>query len=131
MPEVSLGVLPGTGGTQRLARLVGRSRAIELMSAGKLVDYDAALAIGLVNEVWDADGFEDRLREHARSFCPPARASLSIGLIKRAVHGGIDGSLADGLALERELQQRLFTSADAVEGIAAYVGKRKPSFTGR
>lgn len=131
LPEVSLGVLPGTGGTQRLARLVGRARAIELMTEGRLLDYDEAQAIGLVNHVWEADGFADRAREYARAFCPPGRASLSVGFIKRAVHGGVDGSLADGLALERELQQRLFESTDAREGLEAYVAKRKPSFQGR
>ena len=131
LPEIALGVLPGTGGTQRLSRLIGRSRAIELMTEGRLLDYDQAAAYGLVNHVWDADGFEARLSEYARSFCPPAKASLSAGFIKRAVHGGVDGSIYDGLALERELQQRLFESADAAEGLAAYVEKRKPEFQGK
>ena len=130
LPEIALGVLPGTGGTQRLARLIGRSRAIELMAEGKLLDYDQAHAYGLINHVWERDGFAERVREYARSFCPPDKASLSAGFIKRAVHGGADLSLADGLALERELQQRLFESADAREGLTAYAEKRKPTFTG-
>jgi enoyl-CoA hydratase/carnithine racemase len=131
LPEITLGVLPGTGGTQRLARLIGRSRAIELMTEGRLLDYDEAAGYGLVNHVWDADGFDEELESYARSFCPPAKASLSAGFIKRAVHGGVDGSIYDGLALERELQQRLFESADAREGLSAYAEKRKPEFTGR
>jgi enoyl-CoA hydratase/carnithine racemase len=131
LPEITLGVLPGTGGTQRLARLIGRSRAIELMTEGRLLDYDEAAGYGLVNHVWDADGFDGALESYARSFCPPEKASLSAGFIKRAVHGGVDGSIYDGLALERELQQRLFESADAREGLSAYVEKRKPEFTGR
>jgi enoyl-CoA hydratase/carnithine racemase len=131
LPEVSLGVLPGTGGTQRLARLVGRSRAIELMAEGRLLDYDEAHALGLVNQVWESEGFGARALEYARSFCPPSRASLSVGCIKRAVHGGTDLPLESGLALERELQQRLFESADAREGLTAYAEKRKPAFAGR
>jgi enoyl-CoA hydratase len=131
LPEVKLGVLPGTGGTQRLARLVGRARAIELMATGELVDFERAHALGLVNQVLEAEGFHDKALEYARSFCPPNRASLSVGLLKRAVHSGLDGSLAEGLALERELQQRLFQSEDAREGIAAHLEKRAPSFKGR
>jgi enoyl-CoA hydratase len=131
LPEVKLGVLPGTGGTQRLARLIGGAKAIELMATGDLVDYDRALAMGLVSQVIEADGFNDKVLEYARSFCPPNRASMSVGLMKRAVHSGLDGSLSEGLAIERELQQRLFQSDDAREGIAAHVEKRAPSFKGR
>jgi enoyl-CoA hydratase/carnithine racemase len=131
LPEIALGVLPGTGGTQRLSRLIGRSRAIEIMTEGRLLDYDEAASYGLVNHVWEAEEFEQKLGDYARSFCPPAKASLSAGFIKRAVHGGVDQSIYDGLALERELQQRLFESADAAEGLAAYVEKRKPEFSGK
>jgi enoyl-CoA hydratase/carnithine racemase len=131
LPEVALGVLPGTGGTQRLARLVGRSKAIELMAEGRLFDFDEAARAGLVNHVWPADGFVARAREYARSFCAPGKAARAVGHLKRAVQTGIEVSLADGLALERELQQQLFTSEDAAEGIAAYNEKRKPVFKGR
>jgi len=134
LPEVSLGVLPGTGGTQRLARLVGRSKAIELMAAGRLYDYDEAHALGLVNEVREAEGDADFLEgvlAYARSFCTPGRAALSVGHIKAAVQGGVDVPLDVGLALERELQARLFASEDAREGIAAFVEKRSPRFEGR
>lgn len=133
LPEVALGVLPGTGGTQRLARAVGRSRAIELMTTGELLDPAAAHEMGLVNRVFgagDEEGFLDQAIAFAASFCPPGRASMAVGLIKRAVQGGADLPLEQGLALERELQARLFASADATEGLAAYVGKRKPDFTG-
>jgi enoyl-CoA hydratase/carnithine racemase len=131
LPEVKLGVLPGTGGTQRLCRLVGRARAIELMVGGALLDFERAREVGLVNEVWDADGFDERVTDYARSFCPPRSASLAVGLIKRAVQTGADLSLTDGLALERELQQRLFESGDAAEGIRANVEKREPRFSGK
>ncbi len=130
LPEVSLGVLPGTGGTQRLARMVGKSKAIEMMVEGKLCDFEEAKELGLVNHVWEKEGFLDRATEHARSFCPPGRASMAVGHIKRAVQTGAEMAIEQGLALERELQQRLFESDDAREGIAAYVEKRKPTFGG-
>lgn len=130
LPEVNLGVLPGTGGTQRLARLIGRAKAIELMAEGALVDHAQAAALGLVNKVFEATGFWDRVSEYAVGFCAPARASMSVGMIKRAVQSGTHLSLTDGLALERELQQRLFESDDATEGLGAYVEKRKPVFRG-
>jgi enoyl-CoA hydratase len=134
LPEVALGVLPGTGGTQRLARAVGRARAIELMTTGELLDYEAAHRLGLVNRTLEADdesGFLDRVVAFAATFCPPGRASLAVGLIKRAVQTGIEVPLEQGLALERELQARLFASDDAAEGLAAYVERRAPTFTGR
>ena len=131
LPEVSLGVLPGTGGTQRLARLVGRAKAIELMALGSFVTVEEALALGLVNEIFDDADFDARVRAYAHRFVPPGHAARAVGAIKRAVHGGIDLPLSSGLQLERELQQQLFTSDDAREGIAAYVAKRPPHFKGR
>ena len=135
LPEVSLGVLPGTGGTQRLARLVGKSRAMELMISGRLMSFDDAHAVGLVHEVWDETtlagrSFADAVQDYARQFTPPHKASRAVGRIKRAVQSGLEMSFTDGLAVERELQQLLFESSDAKEGIAANLEKRKPSFTG-
>jgi enoyl-CoA hydratase/carnithine racemase len=134
LPEVSLGVLPGTGGTQRLARALGKSRAIEMMAGGELVDYDRAHELGLVDRVLDADSdaaFLAQALEYARSFAPPKKAALAVGLIKRAVQTGAEIPLEAGLALERELQARLFASDDAREGIAAFVEKRPAEFRGR
>jgi enoyl-CoA hydratase/carnithine racemase len=134
LPEVNLGVLPGTGGTQRLVRLVGKSAAIELMATGELFGFDEAHRRGLVNDVIPADSadvFLEVVKKRARAFVPPARASKAVGLIKRAVQSGAESSLAEGLALERELQQQLFESADAKEGLAAHVEKRTPVFKGR
>jgi enoyl-CoA hydratase len=128
LPEVNLGVLPGTGGTQRLARVVGRSTAIKMMVEGTLFDLDTALAHKLVDEVWDAEGFAARVQTYAEGFCPPGRASLAVGRIKRAVQSGAEMALEHGLALERELQAELFASQDAREGIAAYVARRKAEF---
>ena len=133
LPEVSLGVLPGTGGTQRLARELGKSRAIEMMAMGELVDYERAHELGLVNRLLDADSddaFLAQVLELARSFCAPGKAAMSVGHIKRAVQTGLELPLEAGLALERELQAKLFASEDAREGIAAFVEKRKPTFKG-
>lgn len=131
LPEVNLGVLPGTGGTQRLARLVGKTRSIELMVSAKTLDFDEAKTIGLVNEVFDSENFFDQVLAYANQFVPPNRASKAVGLIKRAVQSGLEMGFTEGLALERELQQQLFTSDDAREGLNAYVEKRKPDFKGR
>ena len=134
LPEVTLGVLPGTGGTQRLARLVGTSKAIELMAGGKLFDYEEAFALGLVNEVCEAPddaSFLALVLEKARAYCTPGKAALAVGAIKRAVQTGAQLPLEAGLALERELQARLFASADAREGVAAFVERRAPNFNGR
>ena len=131
LPEVSLGVLPGTGGTQRLARLIGRAKAIEMMALGTNLSVDEALALGLVNQLLDDGDFDAQVRAYAQKFVPPGRASRAVGAIKRAVLSGLDTTLAGGLALERELQQQLFISDDAKEGIGAYVGKRTPNFKGR
>jgi enoyl-CoA hydratase/carnithine racemase len=136
LPEVALGVLPGTGGTQRLARLLGRSRAIELMVTGRLMTMDEALGIGLVHQVWDDTAlggrtFLDAAVAYARQFTPPAKASAAVGRIKRAVISGLEAGFGEGLAIERELQQLLFQSADAREGLAANLEKRQATFTGQ
>src|SRR5262245_35874116 len=131
LPEVGLGVLPGTGGTQRLARVLGKSRALELMVSGRLLSFEAAEEIGLVQHVFAAEEFDAQVLEYARQFVPPAKAARAVGAIKRAVHTGLEVGFEQGLALERELQQQLFTSRDAAEGLAAYVEKRPPSFEGR
>ena len=135
LPEVGLGVLPGTGGTQRLARLVGKARAIELMTTGRLMTTDEAFVLGLVTAVWDDAKLEgrtflDAVVDYARTFAPPHKASMAVGRIKRAVQSGVEAGFGEGLALERELQQHLFESHDAKEGIAASLEKRKPEFSG-
>jgi enoyl-CoA hydratase/carnithine racemase len=134
LPEVALGVLPGTGGTQRLSRLLGKARAIELMVEGTRVNGGRAAELGLVNKVWATETNDEFLRkivDDARGFCPPAGAAMAVGRIKRAVQSGGDMSLEQGLALERELQAELFASGDAKEGLTAYTAKRKAQFRGR
>jgi enoyl-CoA hydratase len=134
LPEVSLGVLPGTGGTQRLARAVGKSRAIELMATGELFDFERAAELGLVNQLFEAATAADFLEQalaYARRFAAPGKAALAVGRIKRSVQTGAEIPFESALALERELQQQLFQSEDAREGLTAYVEKRKPVFKGR
>jgi len=131
LPEVNLGVLPGTGGTQRLSRILGKSKAIELMVTGRTFSFDEAKQLGLVNNVFEGEKFMDRVMEYARQFCPPNKASKAVGRIKRAVQTGWEIPIEAGLALERENQQLLFESDDAKEGLAAYVEKRPAKFTGK
>jgi enoyl-CoA hydratase len=131
LPEVNLGVLPGTGGTQRLSRLLGRAKALELMAEGRTFGFDEALAMGLVNHVYAGEKFWDDVLTYARQFCPPNKAAGAVGRIKRAVVTGSEIGFAEALGLERELQQLLFTSEDAKEGLAAYVEKRPPKFKGK
>ena len=130
LPEVNLGVLPGTGGTQRLARMIGKSRSIEMMVTGSLVSFEEAKAMGCVNDVFEGDDFAEQIHQYATQFCPPNKASKAVGRIKRAVQSGLEVPLESGLAIERELQQQLFQSSDAGEGLSAYVEKRKPEFKG-
>jgi enoyl-CoA hydratase len=131
LPEVNLGVLPGTGGTQRLSRLLGKSKAIELMVTGRTFAFDEAKQLGLVNEIFERENFMDRVLEYARQFCPPNKAAKAVGRIKRAVQTGWEIPLEAGLALERENQQLLFGSDDATEGLAAYMEKRPAKFSGK
>ena len=130
LPEVALGVLPGTGGTQRMARLVGKSRAIELMATGKTVSFEQALDWGLINDIYEgnAQEFRAQIADYAKQFCTPNKAPMAVGHIKRSVQTGAELPLQDALALERELQSLLFKSEDAKEGIAAYNEKRVAKF---
>jgi enoyl-CoA hydratase/carnithine racemase len=131
LPEVNLGVLPGTGGTQRLSLIVGRSRAMEMMVTGRTFSFEEALEIGLITYIYDRETYWDEVFSYARQFCPPSKASRAVGRIKRAVVTGSEIPFAEALGVERELQQLLFTSEDAKEGIGAYVAKRQPEFKGR
>ncbi len=134
LPEVALGVLPGTGGTQRLTKLVGTSKAIELMVQGNNIDFDEAASMGIVNRVLDAEGrdaFLEQVLEYARQFTRPNKATFAVGNIKRSCQSGAELPLEQGLALERELQALLFNSQDAKEGLNAYVEKRTARFTGK
>ncbi len=134
LPEVNLGVLPGTGGTQRLARLVNKSKAIELMVTAQVFAFEKALELGIINDIWETAStqeFMDKVQAYAEKFCPPNSASKAVGRIKRAVQSGAEIPFESALAVERELQQLLFQGDDAKEGLAAYIEKRKPNFSGK
>jgi enoyl-CoA hydratase/carnithine racemase len=126
---VTLGVLPGNGGTQRLPRLIGWSRALELMITGRTVSPTEALELGIVNSVLPADELREKTLEFARALA--AGATKAIANIKLAVHEGLAAGLEAGLERERELVEELFRSDDGREGIAAFAEKRKPVFSGR
>jgi enoyl-CoA hydratase len=134
LPEVNLGVLPGTGGTQRLTRLVNKSKAIELMVTAEVFGFEKALDLGIINEIWDSPdtaSFMEKIQAYAEQFCPPNKASKAVGRIKRAVQSGAEIPFESALAVERELQQLLFQGEDAKEGITAYIEKRKGNFSGK
>jgi enoyl-CoA hydratase/carnithine racemase len=124
-PEVTLGLLPGNGGTQRLPRIIGAGPALELLLTGRQVTPDEAQRLGIVTGLF-ASGDEFRAHVEKLAAGPP----LAIANIKRAVYEGLEASLDDGLALERELVEELFRSKDASEGLTAFSEKRAPTFTG-
>src|SRR5438105_2747947 len=132
LPEINLGVLAGTGGTQRLARMVGKSAAIHMMVTGENISFEKAQELGIVNILLpgSAADFRRDVLDWAGQFCPPNKAALASGMIKRSVQSGAEVPLEYGLAMEREMQAKLFASKDAKEGIAAYVEKRVANFKG-
>ncbi len=128
-PEPTLGILPRLGGTQRLPRLIGKSRALELLLTNELVDAETALSIGLVNAVTPQERLMDAAFEMAEKIC--ALAPLAVMAIKRCVDEGMEMSLEGGLALEKEVGYRLYETQDYEEGKAAFREKRKANFTGK
>ncbi|UGS35557.1 enoyl-CoA hydratase/isomerase family protein [Capillimicrobium parvum] len=127
-PEVTLGLLPGNGGTQRLTRLLGPSRAMDLLITGRTFSAQEALDWGLVSALYSADDAEAKVREQAERFA--AGPALALAAIKRCVHEGGDQPLDRGLALEADLVETLFRSRDGNEGLTAFVEKRTPEFVG-
>ncbi|HEU4425705.1 MAG TPA: enoyl-CoA hydratase-related protein [Pilimelia sp.] len=128
-PEIKLGVIPGAGGTQRLARLIGPARAKDLVFSGRMVDADEALRIGLADRVVPAAEVYDAAVALVRPYTQGPPQALRAA--KLAIDGGLDLSLPAGLAWESQLFAALFATDDKREGMAAFVGKRKPNFTGQ
>jgi enoyl-CoA hydratase len=127
-PEIRLGIFPGAGGTQRLTRLLGPSRALRMMMEGRRLAADEALALGLVDEVVPVDLLDRTAHEMAeRLAVGPTRA---IGLLKRCVYRGYGRPLDEGLAIEAEAVAELIRTADARDGMEAFFAKRPPRFTG-
>ena len=129
LAEVKLGLSPGMGGTQRLPRLIGKSAALQMMVAGESISPGDAHELGIIDDVFAEDDFDAQTNAYARKLANGA--TLAQGHIKLAVNEGLDGSLNEGLAIERAHQSQLFASADVVEGLAAFGEKRAPRFAGR
>lgn len=128
LPEVTLGLLPGNGGTQRLPRLIGTGRALDLMLTGETLTPQQAFEARLVERLYPAGELVAHAREYALQLVD--RAPLAVGQIKLATRLGNKAGLEEGLRIEREAVARLFQSKDAAEGIAAFLEKRKPVFAG-
>src|SRR5205809_551302 len=124
LAEINLGVMPGMGGTQRLPRLVGKARAMELCATGKTIAFEEALDMGLVHYIYERENFMEQIMDYARQFIVPNKSSLAVGKVKRAIQTGLELSLPDGLAFERELLAQAFGSEDGQEGVKAYLEKR-------
>jgi enoyl-CoA hydratase/carnithine racemase len=131
LPEIGLGVIPGMGGTQRLPRLVGRARALELCTTGKLISFEEGLEMGLIHYIYEKDSFMDEVMDYARQFVVPNKSSFAVGKAKRAIQTGMGLSLPDGLAFERELLAQTFASEDGNEGVKAFFEKRTAQFKGK
>jgi enoyl-CoA hydratase/carnithine racemase len=129
LPEVTLGLLPGNGGTQRLPRLVGRTKALDLMVSGQPVGPQEAHRIGIVDRLYPAETFRDETMKYAQRLA--SGATLAAAKIKQAVYEGMELPLDEALKMERELIGPLFESQDAREGFAAFAEKRQPVYTGR
>jgi enoyl-CoA hydratase len=131
LAEINLGVMPGMGGTQRLPRLVGKGRALELCATGKTIAFEEALEIGLIHYIYDRERFMEEVMDYTRQFIIPNKSSLAVGKVKRAIQTGLELSLPDGLAFERELLAQAFGSEDGSEGVKAYLEKRTAQFKGK
>jgi enoyl-CoA hydratase/carnithine racemase len=128
-PEITLGIIPGAGGTQRLSRLVGPARAKDLVMSGRFVKAPEALAMGLVDRVVPADQVYDAAEALVRPYV--TGPAMALRAAKLAIDGGLEMDLASGLVWESQLFAALFATEDKDEGMAAFVEKRKPTFGGR
>lgn len=128
VPEVTLGLLPGNGGTQRLSRLIGAPKALDLMVTGRAISPGEAHNLGVLNRLWAADAIAEQTLEYATGLANGATAA--IGEIKLATYEGLQLPLADALARERAGIEKLFATEDAKEGLSAFAEKRKAEFKG-
>src|SRR5215210_1718218 len=127
LPEATLGLLPGNGGTQRLPRLIGATRALDLMITGRRLSPAEAYELGILDRLFPAEQLEEETLKYAEGLA--AGAVTAIGSIKLAVHRGIDEPLREGLEIERELVEPLFEGEESKEGLQAFMEKRKPEFS--
>ncbi len=129
LPEVTLGLMPGNGGTQRLPRLIGRAKALDLMITGRTFGPQEANLLGIFDRLFEMSELEQQTRAYAEALA--GGPAFAVGSIKMAVNNGVQIPLHEGLAYERALTARLFQSQDAHEGITAFVEKRKPAYQGK
>lgn len=129
LPEVNLGIIPGAGGTQRLPRLIGAAKAMEMMMFGRSVSAAEALNLGLVNRVVPPGTVEEEALNWAKIL--KQKPKLSLKNIKKSVHYGLGLPLAEGIRYEKELFSEMFISEDAKEGVNAFLEKRSPVFNGK
>jgi enoyl-CoA hydratase len=129
LPEVTLGICPGFGGTQRLPRLIGKARAKELIFTGEMIDAKKAYEYGIVNKVVPQDKLLDEAKEIARKIAK--NGPLAVRTAKRLVEMGLETSLRNGEAMEMEAWANLFATEDQKEGMRAFLEKRKPEFKAR
>jgi enoyl-CoA hydratase len=128
-PEINIGVIPGGGGTQRLTRAVGKSKAMEMVLTGRMIGADEAKTLGLVSRVVPKEAFLDEAKRTAREIA--SKSPLAVKFAKQAVSKAFEMGLSDGLDFERELFYLLFASEDKVEGMKAFLEKKKPEFKGK
>lgn len=129
LPEVKLGILPGGGGLQRMPRLIGKAKALELIIQGNLLTAEEALEAGLVNKIFSQEDLMGESIEYAKKLA--TQATRSIGIMKQCIHEGMDTNTRAGLAFDIDSQDTLFTTQDGIEGITAFIEKRSPVFTGK
>ena len=130
LPEVNLGLEPGVGGTQRLPRIIGYSRAVELMTTGRVLSWEEALDYGLVNYIYEPARYWEEVLQYARQFCPPNKASKAVGRIKLAARAALETSISEGIIIEHETLMQIYESKDAKEGTAAFLARRQPVYQG-
>ncbi len=134
LPEINLGILPGGGGTQRLARMMGKGHAMQLVLEGGNIPFERAQELGLINHVWETathSEFMEQVLGYAHGFTVPGKAALAVAKAKRAIQAAFETSIEQGGGMERELLAQALCSEDAEEGLAAWVEKRDPEFQGR
>jgi enoyl-CoA hydratase/carnithine racemase len=130
LPEINLGLEPGVGGTQRLPRVLGYAKAVEILVTGRALAFEEAQELGIVNYVYEPKDFWDETLKFARQFCPPNKASMAVGRIKLAARASLEMGIHEGILVEHETLQQLYVSKDAREGVSAFLQKRQATYTG-
>ena len=128
-PEINIGIIPGAGGTQRLTRLIGEGRAMELILTGRMIDAKEAHQYGIVNFVFSPEDLEEKTMEIANTIA--SKSSYAVERAKKSVKAVAEMSLEKGLKYEQDLFVECFKSEDGKEGIAAFIDKRKANFKGK